>query len=152
MAISGLSRVRIELFELSVAPALAPHPVQMHRKFTCHGYLRDLPSPPHRQVKELTAPLRLTAYCHLRRFHQQEAKQRVALFADVSQAADHCSHSAPVFEVTRCLPSDIIIVDYKPNDVLPDWPGVRIAHDGFPASYLWVYSLAGEWCRCDCCW
>ena len=30
MAISGLSRVRTELFELTVIPALTPHPVQMH--------------------------------------------------------------------------------------------------------------------------
>ena len=28
LAISGLSRVRTELFELTVIPALAPHPVQ----------------------------------------------------------------------------------------------------------------------------
>src|SRR5450631_2156284 len=87
MAISGLSRVRTELFELTVVPALAPHPGQMHRKFACHGDLRDLPSPPHREVKELTAPLHLAAYRDLRRLHQQEAKQRVALFADVSQAS-----------------------------------------------------------------
>src|SRR4029077_3635901 len=83
----GLSRVRTELFELTVVPALAPHPVQMHCEFACHGYLGDLPSPPHRQVKELTAPLHLAAYRDLRRFHQQEAKQRVALLADVSEAS-----------------------------------------------------------------
>ncbi len=35
MAISGLSRVRTELFELCIVPALAPHPVQMHRQFPC---------------------------------------------------------------------------------------------------------------------
>ena len=33
MAISGLSRVRTELFKLTVVPALAPHPVQMHCQF-----------------------------------------------------------------------------------------------------------------------
>jgi hypothetical protein len=38
----------------------------MHCEFTCHAYLGDLPSPPHRQVKE---------------------KQRVALLADVSEAS-----------------------------------------------------------------
>jgi hypothetical protein len=74
VAISGLSRVRTELFELTVVPALAPHPVQMHGKFAGHGYLRDLPSPPHREVKELTAPLHLAAYRHLRRFHQQKTE------------------------------------------------------------------------------
>ena len=31
MAISGRSRVRTELFELTVIPALTPHPVQMYR-------------------------------------------------------------------------------------------------------------------------
>ena len=87
MAISGLSRARTELFELTVVPALAPHPVQMHCEFACHGYLGDLPSPPHREVKELTSPLHLAAYRDLRRFHQQEAKQRVALLADVSEAS-----------------------------------------------------------------
>ncbi len=72
MAISGLSRVRTELFELTVIPALAPHPVQMHRQLARHRYLRDLPSSPHGQVKELTAPLRLTAHRDLGRFHQRE--------------------------------------------------------------------------------
>ena len=87
MAISGLSRVRTELFELTVIPALAPHPVQMHCEFACHGYLRDLPSPPHGEVKELTAPFRVAAHRDLRCFHQQEANQRVALLADVSEAS-----------------------------------------------------------------
>jgi hypothetical protein len=66
IAMSGLSRVRTELFELPVVPVLAPHPVQMHGKFACHGDLRDLPSPPHREVEELTAPFGLTAYRDLR--------------------------------------------------------------------------------------
>ena len=85
MAISGLSRVRTELFELTVVPALAPHPIQLHCKFACHGYLRDLPSPPHREVKEFTAPPHLAAYRDLRRFHQEKPQQSVALLADVSQ-------------------------------------------------------------------
>jgi hypothetical protein len=38
-------------------------------------------------VEELAAPMRLTAHRDLRRFHQQEPQQRVALFADVSQAS-----------------------------------------------------------------
>ncbi len=87
MAISGLSRVRTELNELTVIPALAPHPVQVHRQFARHRYLSDLASAAHGEVEELAAPLRLTAYRDLRRFHQQKAKQRVALFADVSESA-----------------------------------------------------------------
>ena len=87
MAISGHSRVRTELFELTIVPALTPHPVQMNRQLSGHRYLRDLPSAAHREVEELTAPLRLAAYRDLRRFHQQKAKQGVALFADVSQSA-----------------------------------------------------------------
>ena len=75
MAISGLSRVRTELFELTVVPALAPHPVQMHRQLSGHRYLRDLPSPAHGEVEELAAPLRLAAHRDLGRFHQQIAKQ-----------------------------------------------------------------------------
>jgi hypothetical protein len=31
--------------QLAVVAALAPHPVQMHRQFPCHGYLGNLPSP-----------------------------------------------------------------------------------------------------------
>src|SRR5258706_2581105 len=85
-AISGRSCVRPELSELTVVPAPTPHPVQMHRQLPGHGYLRDLPPAPHRDMEELTAPLRLTAHRDLRRFHQQIAKQGVALFADVSQS------------------------------------------------------------------
>ncbi len=87
MAISGLSRVRTELFKLTVVPTLTPHPVQMHRQLAGHRYLRDLPSSAHGQVEELAAPLGLTAYRDLRRFHQQKPQQRVALLADVSQAS-----------------------------------------------------------------
>ena len=86
MAISGLSRVRTELNELTVIPALAPHPVQVHRQLSGHRYLGDLSPSAHGQVEKLTAPLLLAAYRDLRRFHQQEAKQRVALLADVSEA------------------------------------------------------------------
>ena len=87
MAISGLSRVRTELFKLTVVQTLAPHPVQVNRQLSGHRYLRDLPSSAHGQVEELAAPLRLTAHRDLRRFHQQEPQQRVALFADVSQSS-----------------------------------------------------------------
>ena len=37
------------------------------------------------QVEILAAPFRVAAYRDLRRFHQQEAHQRVALFGDVAQ-------------------------------------------------------------------
>ena len=59
----------------------------MNRQLAGHRYLRDLPSSAHGQVEELAAPMRLTAHRDLRRFHQQEPQQRVALFADVSQAS-----------------------------------------------------------------
>src|SRR5208282_2848167 len=84
MGISGLSRVRTELSELS---ALAPHPVQMHRQFSGHRHLGDLPSTTHGKTEELAAPLGLAAHRDLRRFHQQEAQQHVALLADVSESA-----------------------------------------------------------------
>ena len=62
MAMSGLSRVRTDLFHLLVVPSLAPHPVETNRKSTGHGNLGNLPSPPHRQVKILTAPCRVAAH------------------------------------------------------------------------------------------
>ena len=85
MAISGLSRVRTELFELTIVQSLAPHPIEVNRQLSSHRYLRDFPSSAHGQVEELAAPMRLTVHRDLRRFHQQEPQQRVSLFADVSQ-------------------------------------------------------------------
>src|SRR5215468_4990598 len=61
IGMSGLSRVRTELLRLAVVAALTPHPVQMHRQLPRHRYFRDLPSTPHGEVKELAAPLWLTA-------------------------------------------------------------------------------------------
>ena len=87
VAISGLSRVRAELFEMGIIAALAPHPVQPHRQLSRHCYLRDLSASAHGEVEELTAPVRLAAYGDLGRFDQQIAKQRVALFTDVSESA-----------------------------------------------------------------
>ena len=57
MAISGLSRVRTELFKLAVVQSLTPHPVQMHRQLSSHRYLRDLPSSSHGEVEERTVKL-----------------------------------------------------------------------------------------------
>src|SRR4051794_14282394 len=82
MAISELSRVRTELFKLSVVQSLAPHPVQVHRQLSGHRYFRNLPSSAHSQVEKLTAPLRLTAYRDLGRFHQEEPQQCIALLTD----------------------------------------------------------------------
>jgi hypothetical protein len=87
IGISGLSRVRTELFELFVIPTLAPHPVQMHGQLSRHGYLGDLPATSHRKMEKPVAPLRVTAYRDLRCLYQQKPKQRVALLADVPQSA-----------------------------------------------------------------
>jgi hypothetical protein len=86
IGISGLSRVRTELFELFVIPTLAPHPVQMHGQLSRHGYLGDLPATSHRKMEKPVAPLRVTAYRDLRCLYQQKPKQRVALLADVPQS------------------------------------------------------------------
>src|SRR3954447_18401144 len=86
IAMSGLSRVRTELLLMAVVATLAPHPVQVHRQFPRHRYFRNRPSTPHGQVKELAAPLRLTAHRDLRRFHQQKPQQHVALLADVPES------------------------------------------------------------------
>src|SRR5580658_5646836 len=87
MGISGLSRVRTELFKLTVIQTLTPHPVQMHRQLASHRYLRDLPSSAHGQVEECAAPFWMAAHRDLRRFHQQKPQQRVTLFADMSESS-----------------------------------------------------------------
>jgi len=69
IGMSGRSRVRTELLQLAVVPALTPHPVQMYRQLPRHRYLRDLPSAPHREVEESAAPLWLASYRDLRRFY-----------------------------------------------------------------------------------
>jgi hypothetical protein len=87
IAISGLSHVRTELAPLLIVPSLAHHPVQTNRQFPSHRYLGGFPPAPHHQVDVLAAPLGQTAYCHLRRFHQQKAQYRTALLGDVSQSS-----------------------------------------------------------------
>jgi hypothetical protein len=87
MAMSGLSRVRTELFRLLVIPSVAPHPVQPNRKSTSHGDLGNLSSSPQCQVEKLAALCWVTANRNLGCLHQQETQQRVALFGDVSQAS-----------------------------------------------------------------
>ena len=85
MAMSGLSRVRTELLKLLVIPSLAPHPVQTNRQSTGHGDPGDLPPPPHRQVKILTAPFRDAAHRDLGCFHQQETQYRTPRLGDMSE-------------------------------------------------------------------
>ena len=70
MEISGRSRVRTELFELTVIPPPAPHPVQMYRQLSRHRYLRDLASAAQGKMEKLAAPLRRTAHRDLRSFYQ----------------------------------------------------------------------------------
>src|ERR1700733_10860900 len=86
IAISGLSRVRTELFQLLVIPFLAHHPEQLHSQAAGHSNFRKLPSAPQHQMKIFAAPLRQAAHRHLRRLHQQETHDRTALLGDVSQA------------------------------------------------------------------
>src|SRR6202162_1264897 len=85
IAMSGLSRVRTELFQLLIIPSLAPHPVQTNSEFPRHRYLGDLPSPPHGQMKVLTAPFREAAHRDLGSFHQQETQHRTPLLGDMPQ-------------------------------------------------------------------
>jgi hypothetical protein len=61
--------------------------VQSNRHLAGHCYLGDPTLPAHRQVEKLTTPLRIAANRRLRGLHQQEAQQRIALFADVSQSS-----------------------------------------------------------------
>ena len=46
IGMSGLSRVRTEVFQLLVNPSLTPHPVQTNRQSPRHSDLGDLPSSP----------------------------------------------------------------------------------------------------------
>src|SRR2546429_6533058 len=69
IAMSGLSRVRTELFQLLVIPPLAPHPVQPNGESTGHRDLSDLSSSPQRQVEIPVAPLLIAAHRNLRGFH-----------------------------------------------------------------------------------
>src|SRR3954453_6800957 len=79
MAISGLSRVRTELFHVLVVPFLAHHPEQLHGQPAGHRDFRNLPSAPQHQMKIFAAPLRQAAYRDLRRLHQREAPHRPPL-------------------------------------------------------------------------
>jgi hypothetical protein len=69
LAISGLSRVRTELFQLLIVPSLAPHPVQTNRQSPGHGYLGDPSFPSHGQVKKLTTQVGVRADHDLNRLY-----------------------------------------------------------------------------------
>src|SRR5580704_11602499 len=86
MAISGLSRVRTKLFHLFVIQSLAPHPVEADRQLASHRHLGDPALSPHGEVDKTAFPIGVVTHRGLRRFYQQEAQQRVALFADVPQS------------------------------------------------------------------
>jgi len=94
MRISGLSRVRTEPDQLLIIPLLAPHPVKIDGQSPGQGDLGGLSSAPLHEVEVLAAPTRVTSYCSLRCFNQQEPCHRTALLADVSQPS---SAAAGVF-------------------------------------------------------
>ena len=85
MAGYGLPHVRTEFQKLLIIPSLAPHPIQADCEFARHGHLGDFTFASHRQVQELTSPIGVAADGGLRRLHEQETQQRVALLADVTQ-------------------------------------------------------------------
>jgi len=55
-----------------------------NRQSPCHRDLGNLPSSPQHEVKIPVAPFLIAAHRNLRRLHQQQTEQRVALFRDVS--------------------------------------------------------------------
>src|SRR5262249_20074141 len=83
MSDTELSRVRTELHRRRILAAVSPHPVQADSQPAPHGDLGDALVPTHRQVEVPTSPVRMAPHRCLRRLHQQEAQQRVALLADV---------------------------------------------------------------------
>src|SRR2546428_2040976 len=70
LAISGLSRVRTELFQLFVVPSLAPHPVKSNGELAGHRDLGDPPFPSHRQVQKPATPIGIASHGDLCRLHQ----------------------------------------------------------------------------------
>jgi hypothetical protein len=72
MAISKLSRMRTEAFQLCVTPSSAPHPVKTNCQSPRHGNFGDLSTSPLGQVEKPVAPSVITAYRDLRSFYQQE--------------------------------------------------------------------------------
>ena len=150
MAISGLSRVRTELFQLAVVPALTPHPVQMHRQLAGHRHLGDLPSTPQGQVEEPAAPFGLAAHRHLRRFHQQITKQGVALFADVAQSP---TIAAGLFCGNQTHIAGDLFAAVKAFQ-LASWSMSLTSKDRIVSQYLSILDLPSSWLAklcCSCC-
>src|SRR5580698_3187142 len=85
MSGTELSRVRTELQRLRILTTIPPHPVQPDRQPAPHRYLGNALVSTHRQVNVPTSPATMDTRCCLRRLHQQEAQQGIALLADVSQ-------------------------------------------------------------------
>src|SRR6204780_900372 len=87
-AMSGteLSHVRTELERRRIRTSIPPHPVQANPQLPPHRYLGNALVSAHRQVNVSTAPVRIVAHRRLRRLHQQESQQRIALLADVPQS------------------------------------------------------------------
>ena len=85
MSGTELSRVRTELHRRRIRAAVSPHPVQAHSQPAPHRHLGNALVPTHRQMNVPTSPVCVATRRSLRRFHQQEAQQRVALLADVPQ-------------------------------------------------------------------
>lgn len=56
MAIYPLSRVRTELFDLTLVQSLTPRPVQMNRKLAGNRDLRDFSSAVQAELEELCYP------------------------------------------------------------------------------------------------
>ena len=74
------------LDQLRVVHLQAQHPVQPHRQLPCHGHFRQRTTLPLSQSLIRTTHLWLMPHRTLRRFHEQAAQKRAALFADVPEA------------------------------------------------------------------
>ena len=144
---SGLSRVRTELVQLAVVPALAPHPVQRHRQFSRHRDLRDLPSAAHGQVQESTAPLRLTSYRNLRRLHQQKSQQRIALLADVTQSAPLAARLLRRYQSHIAGHLLATVETFRSSDRLPGCPSS--SRSGHLGEHKSAVRAGPMWCRSE---
>src|SRR5215468_2911711 len=86
MSGTELSRVRTELKRWRIVAAIPPHPVQANPQSPPQRDFGDAFMPTHSQVHVPASPVWMDSCCRLRCFHQQEAQQRIALLADVSQS------------------------------------------------------------------
>src|SRR5215467_2955412 len=72
-----LRQVMSRQIPISVLPSTAPHPIQSHWQFACHGYFGDVFIASHRDVSTLRSSFFVTASHALCRLPQQEAQQRI---------------------------------------------------------------------------